>query len=88
MVLVRRKGNRGLKKAKTLKIKDLNDEKNVQNNADNDDKSTDYIDLRTLFLDIAFCRAVSLSLGRSAYASQRHQLIPPFIQFPLAVSRL
>ena len=76
MVLVRRKGNRGLKKAKTLKIKDLNYEKNVQNYADNDDKSTDYIDLRTLFLDIAFCRAISFFSGRFAYASKRHHSYP------------
>ena len=41
-----------------------------------------------LLLDFFISRAVISFSARSAYASQRHQLIPPFIQFPLAVSRL
>ena len=67
---------------------DTFDEKNVQDNAGDDDQDADDICARTLLLDFSVSRAVISFSARSAYASQRHQLIPPFIQFPLAVSRL
>ena len=57
-------------------VEDPDNEENIKNAAKNEDQGTDKVYAHTLFLDIAFCRAISLSLGRSAYASQRHLITP------------
>ena len=57
-------------------VEDPDNEEHIKNAAQNEYKGTDNVYAHTLFLDIAFCRAVSLSLGRSAYASQRHFITP------------
>ena len=63
------------------------DEALSQNAADYEDQSTDEIDLRALFLNIALSRSVARSSGRFADTSVRH-LITPLDCSPLQVSRL